>query len=128
MMEHMNRSNLKIQPSVHMHRYTSMDVHYEDDLGLAWYCMKGTPRPCFTPQLLDETLHWLDDLRQNHILNHIKYIVVTSNSPGVFNLGGDLDLFCKLIRSNDREALMKSRRSTSLNYFAAILLKNFRAN
>jgi len=89
-----------------MDAYTSMEVRYEDNLDLAWYCMKGLPRPCFTPQLLDETLSWLDDLRQNPALNHIKYLVVTSNSPDVFNLGGDLDLFCKLIRTSNREGLM----------------------
>ena len=106
MTEHLNRSNLKLRPSGHMHEYTSIDIHYEDHLGLAWYYMKGTPRPCFTPQLLNETLHWADELQQDQVLNHIKYIVVTSNHPGVFNLGGDLDLFCKLIRSNNRKALM----------------------
>jgi DSF synthase len=83
-----------------------MDVHYEDDLNLAWFCVQGAPRPCFTPQLLDDILSWMGDLRQNHALNHIQYIVATSNSPGVFNLGGDLDLFCNLIRSDNREALM----------------------
>jgi DSF synthase len=106
MMEQQKHSNLKFQSHDNLHGYTSMDVHYEDNLGLAWYCMKGMPRPCFTPQLLDETLHWADELQRDQDLNHIKYIVVTSNSPGVFNLGGDLDLFCKLIRSNNRKALM----------------------
>lgn len=106
MTEHLIRSNLKMCSSDYMHQYTSIDIHYEDHLNLAWYYMKGMPRPCFTPQLLNETLHWADELQQNQILNHIKYIVVTSNHPGVFNLGGDLDLFCTLIRANDRQALM----------------------
>jgi len=90
----------------HLNEYTSMNVHYEDVLGLAWYCMKGKPRPCFTPQLLDETLHWLGQVRQEKALSHIKYIAVASSSPGVFNLGGDLALFCQLIRSKNRHALM----------------------
>lgn len=99
-------SNLKLQPATQQHAYTCMDVHYEDELGLAWYCMKGNPRPCFTPELLSETLSWLDDLRQQPSLNHIQHLVVTSNTPGIFNLGGDLNLFCSLIRSKNRKELL----------------------
>ncbi|MBL4775161.1 MAG: crotonase/enoyl-CoA hydratase family protein [Mariprofundus sp.] len=86
--------------------YACMDIHYEDHLGLAWYCMKGNPRPCFTPALLCETLAWLETLKQQRSLQHIHYIVVASNTPGIFNLGGDLKLFCQLIRSGNRQELM----------------------
>ncbi|ATX78537.1 DSF synthase [Mariprofundus aestuarium] len=99
--------NNTLRKSECRHSYTSMGVFYEDNLDLAWYCMKGLPRPCFTPKLLDETLSWLRDLRNNSDLNHIKYLVVTSDTPEVFNLGGDLDLFCKLIRTRNRTGLLE---------------------
>jgi len=106
MMEHRKQSNLKFGPSQQTYQYETMDIHYEDQLGLAWYRMQGNPRPCFTPQLLDETLSWLDDLRYDPALAHIQHLVVTSNTPGIFNLGGDLNLFCSLIRARDRQGLM----------------------
>jgi len=85
--------------------YTSMDMRYENDLNLAWLCMKGYPRPCFTPALLEEILGSFENLRTNPAHDHINYLVVSSTSPEVFNLGGDLDLFCKLIRMQNRQAL-----------------------
>ncbi len=106
MMEHAKHTNLKIRQQGINRQFASMDIHYEDDLGLAWYCMNNTPRPCITPLLLAETLAWLDDVSQQPSLGHIHYIVASSAIPGVFNLGGDLDLFCQLIRSKNRAGLM----------------------
>jgi len=105
-MEHRKQSNLKLGPVKQGYPYEAMRIDYEDHLGIAWYCMNGYPRPCFSPQLLDETLSWLDDLRHAPELKHIRYLVVTSDTPGAFNLGGDLKLFCSLIRARDRQALM----------------------
>jgi len=82
-----------------------MDIRYEDSLNLAWLCMKGVPRPCFTPALLEEILGSFDNFRSNPALEHIHYLVISSTNSEVFNLGGDLELFCKLIRSQDRQAL-----------------------
>ena len=104
-MEH-RTSSARHTPNNMISAYTCMDIHYEDQLGLAWYCMKGDPRPCFTPALLRETLAWLETLKQQPSLQHINYIVVSSSTPGVFNLGGDLKLFCQLIRSGNRQELM----------------------
>jgi DSF synthase len=36
----------------------------------------------------------------------VEYTVLSSASPGVFNLGGDLDLFIRLIETRDRERLL----------------------
>jgi len=105
MMEYRTRSNLKLQPSESIDTYSSLDVRYEDNLNLAWLCMKGIPRPCFTPALLEEILDSFDNFRSNPALEHINYLVISSTNSEVFNLGGDLDLFCKLIRLQDRQAL-----------------------
>jgi len=105
-MEHTKHTNLKMQQHEMIRQYASMDIHYEDDLGLAWYCMNNTPRPCITPLLLAETLSWLDDVSHQPSLGRINYIVASSAMPGVFNLGGDLELFCQLIRRKNRMDLM----------------------
>ena len=39
-------------------------------------------------------------------LHPIRYSVVASHTPGVFNLGGQLALFSQLIRDGDRQSLM----------------------
>ncbi|MBX6369845.1 MAG: crotonase/enoyl-CoA hydratase family protein [Rhodospirillales bacterium] len=40
----------------------------------------------------------------------IRWLVLGSEMPGVWNLGGDLDLFARLIRARDREALTRYAR------------------
>jgi len=69
-------------------------------------------RPCFRSELLDEMWSFTSSItlreseRQSGRLRHF---VLASSAPA-FNLGGDLDLFAKLIRSNDREHLLSYAR------------------
>ena len=72
--------------------------------------MQGEPRPCFTPTLLREMLAWwgsmvsmIDDPAQKDV----KYFVLASSVPNIYNLGGDLDLFRKHIAARDRDALYR---------------------
>jgi DSF synthase len=82
--------------------------------------MKGSPRPTFTPKLLKDIGDYFDSVKQDmQETNGEKYdyLVSGSNVEGVFNLGGDLALFCQLIRNNDREALFDyALKSTDLVY------------
>ncbi|MDP1718062.1 MAG: crotonase/enoyl-CoA hydratase family protein, partial [Burkholderiales bacterium] len=41
----------------------------------------------------------------------IEYVVLASSIPGVFNLGGDLDLFKQLIEARDRPGLLRYGRA-----------------
>ena len=41
-----------------------------------------------------------------HRPNDLRYLLLGSRTPGVFNLGGDLDLFAAKVRARDREALV----------------------
>jgi DSF synthase len=43
--------------------------------------------------------------------SHLRYLVVGSTVPNIFNLGGDLSLFASLIRSSDRDGLRAYARS-----------------
>jgi DSF synthase len=43
--------------------------------------------------------------------NEIRYLVARSRTPGVFSLGGDLDVFAACIRRQDRLALVEYGRS-----------------
>ncbi len=95
-------------------------THYDSKNRVAWLLMKGSPRPTFTPKLLKDIGDYFDSIKQDmHETNGEKYnyLVSGSNVEGVFNLGGDLALFCQLIRNNDREALFDyALKSTDLVY------------
>lgn len=73
-------------------------------------------RPCFSVQLLKELrqhqLRIADAMRRPvRGVNQpsFRHLVLASKAD-VFNLGGDLDLFCRLIRSQNRSALMAYAR------------------
>jgi len=108
-MEYKTRSNLKLQPSEDMHAYSCMEINYEDNLGLAWLSMNAKPIPCFTPELSHEIQHWYGLLKEGKAPESpwLQYIVSASGAPGVYNLGGDLNLFCELIQKKDRQGLLE---------------------
>jgi DSF synthase len=84
------------------------DTHWmymHDDIG------RGV-RPCFRTELMDDMWSFLSSItlregqRQPGRLRH----VVLGSAASAFNLGGDLDLFSKLIRGNNREQLLAYAR------------------
>jgi DSF synthase len=83
-------------------------THYDSRYKIGWFLMRGQPRPCFNPILLQE-LDQYQDLVQREMRAsdgaRYDYLVVGSDVPGVFNLGGDLELFTRLIESRDRDQL-----------------------
>lgn len=72
-------------------------------------------RPCFNQPLMKEMLSYLRgsaaqiNLRSTAAGRSISHIVVASDAH-VFNLGGDLSLFARLIREGDREGLLAYAR------------------
>jgi DSF synthase len=75
----------------------------------------STYRPCFSPKLLRE-LRLFAQQTIDHVARaagasdtHLAHIVLASDGH-VFNLGGDLDLFSKLIRTRDRIGLLHYAR------------------
>jgi DSF synthase len=58
--------------------------------------------------LLHDFTQWQEDIDLAHGSGAmpIRYLVLGSHFPGVFSLGGDLDLFAQLIRARDRQALV----------------------
>lgn len=100
------QNTLRQEPAHQDHHYTSLEISYEPDSATAWFALHAQPRPCFTPTLLNEIKHWFAEIDATHTCNPLRYLVMHSNIPGVFNLGGDLNLFSSLIRRHDREGLL----------------------
>ena len=87
--------------------YSQLEPYYDTEYNLAWYYMHPQPRPCCTTTLIREFQKWYGEIITSSDHKNVRYIALASKVPGVFNLGGDLDLFTKLIRSKDREGLMR---------------------
>lgn len=107
------------------------DSHYstlnawEDASNGAYWCQMhvrryphdSAYRPCFSTVLLKELrefqLRTAEALRRplrNAANPRVLQHVVLASAADVFNLGGDLELFCRLIRASDRNRLMAYAR------------------
>lgn len=85
-----------------------LKTHFDEKYKTSWCLMKSEPRPCFTNHLLSEFHEYIravkQDMRDSHGEKY-DFIVVGSDVEGVFNLGGDLNLFRNCIESNNRDGL-----------------------
>ncbi|USA38321.1 crotonase/enoyl-CoA hydratase family protein [Pelagerythrobacter marinus] len=86
-----------------------LDVFYEDDTQTLWSYMNPAGRPSFTPRMLSDFENWQVYIEQGFGPEKVplRFLVLGSRAPGVFCFGGDLDLFQRLIRERDREALVR---------------------
>jgi DSF synthase len=92
--------------------YDQLVTDFEDDKGIMWCFANPSPRPCFTPQLLNDLVRFLNVIRIKNSSDirsgaspSIEYLVLGSHRPGIFSLGGDLDLFVRAIQDRDRDKL-----------------------
>lgn len=92
--------------------YSQLEIEYQSDLNTLFSWMNPEPRPCFTPTLLAEfeRSENLLELHQGHINYEgaparVGCVVFGNKSPGVFNLGGDLNMFVQAIMRQDRSAI-----------------------
>ena len=90
-------------------QYPQLKTFYDAKYKTGWFAMKGSPRPCFTPTLLSNISSYFASVRQEMLLTQGKqydYLVLSSDIDDVFNLGGDLELFSKLIKNRDADGLL----------------------
>ena len=88
---------------------SQLKTYYDAKNKIGWFLMKGVPRPSFTLRLLDDINDYLDSVKQEMSETNgekYDYLVVGSDIEGVFNLGGDLDLFSKFIATGNRQGLL----------------------
>lgn len=101
-----------LDPSAYAKHDASTKKHlktfYDETYKASWCLMKAAPRPCFTNQLLSEFHEYIRVIKEEMHLSRgekYDYIIVGSDVEGIFNLGGDLDLFRRHIESNNRDEL-----------------------
>jgi len=99
---------------------SQLKTFYDARNKIGWFLMKGAPRPSFTPQLLGEINIYFDTVKQDMTESNgekYDYLVLGSDVDGVFNLGGDLELFSSYIRNKNRDGLLDyAMRSIDLVY------------
>lgn len=91
-------------------QYEQLEITYEPDQAAVWFTNTSQQRPCFTPKLLNSISN-----AQQTIVEYVNssgkdavpvnYLVTASGVDNIYNLGGDLELFKRLIEAEDREGL-----------------------
>lgn len=90
-----------------------IETRFDTEYGVYWAYMSPSGRACITNDLLENLRGVIDTLTcdDGWVLasgqrDRVRYGVIASRTPGIFNLGGDLALFRSAIQSRDRGALM----------------------
>lgn len=88
--------------------YPTLQIELDESAKALLCTMRPDGRPSYTPELLRDLGRMQNDVYMATAnAEPFRYWVLRSGVAGVFNLGGDLDLFGAKIRSGDREALRK---------------------
>ncbi len=91
-------------------RFETLDFEYDANSRSVWMSFKEDGSPCFTFQTLTDMANVRESLRclfASEVITRfpVQYVVLSSNKPGVFNLGGDLAMFANAIRGDERDML-----------------------
>jgi DSF synthase len=88
--------------------YENLSVYRDADDQALYFGMNVHPRPCFTWGVVRDILTFQQRFASgNGGGTKPRCLVFTSESPGIFSLGGDLSLFQTLIADQDSETLAK---------------------
>jgi len=98
--------------------FDHVEVKYEPEYSAVWAKLQYPGRPCMSKGLLDDVAKAQQLIREYASYGHntgdenrLRYQVLSSATPGVFNLGGDLAHFIDLIERKDRDSLMSYAKS-----------------
>lgn len=86
-----------------------LSSRFEPENRSLWMYAHPIGRPCFTPELLAEVIAQQQEVELAP--GTVDFFLNCSSVPGVYNLGGDLDLFRRLVEAGDEHALMRYAES-----------------
>lgn len=103
------RSQLHFSIDRQLFELAELDVLYQAENAVLWTFMRPSGRPSFTPPMLHDFEDWQRLIGENFGPGQVplRYLVLGSRAPSVFCFGGDLELFERLIRSGDRDGLVR---------------------
>lgn len=84
-----------------------MEVRWDAELATLWAFNTPHDRPNYNLGLLRDTMTWQMEAKRlfGHAGSPLQYMVLGSRFPGVFNLGGDLEMFADCIVRRDRDTM-----------------------
>lgn len=92
-------------------RLKQLEVRHEEPTGTLWTFMTPDGRPSYNLGLLADFKAWQDGIEaefgDGDGASSLRYLVLGSRYPGVFNFGGDLRLFAQKIRERDHATLVQ---------------------
>lgn len=93
------------------HRFdlSELEVSWDATTGTLWTFMTPSGRPAFNPMILRDMQAWQQEIRRAFAApsdEPLKYLVLGSRYPGVFNLGGDLEFVANRAEARDLGALV----------------------
>jgi len=94
-------------------QFAEMEIRFDEEDKILWQYMRPKGRPSYTMGLLRDMRQVLSSVERMFAETDqdkdkdapVRYLVLASRMPGIFNLGGDLPLFVELIRAGNRDAL-----------------------
>jgi DSF synthase len=102
----------------YLQSFSQIDVRIDPEYGIVWVYQRPTPRPCFNPTLISEvrSIQIMLETYEGRLpyqgrLVPIHYHVLDSLTPGIFSMGGDLDLFRDHVLRRDKAGLLKYAKS-----------------
>jgi DSF synthase len=89
-----------------------LEVRWEAAAGTLWTYMAPLTRPNFDRGMLRDFQRWQAEIGREFADPNegLKYLVLGSRFPRIFNLGGDLELFARFIDDGDRDGLVRYGR------------------
>ena len=101
-----------VEAAIAGQRFGEFELEYDSAKKILFCYFKYAGRPCFTPALLREAQaiqRLVRGLFGDRVVGEppLRYLVLGSRTPQIWNLGGDLELFSSLIRNRDRAALRR---------------------
>lgn len=90
-------------------RFSQLSGRYDPERRVVWMVMGARPRPSFNRELLTEIRELSRLVRSSGL--PVDFWVTASSVPGVFNTGGDLDLFAHALRRGEHDTLRAYARS-----------------
>lgn len=100
-----------------------LDVVIDPSTEVIWQYMRPRARPSFTHGLLRDLNRVADGVEAAFARSvspkhpPARFIVTASRMPGIFNLGGDLGLFLRLIEKRDRDGLRRYAHACARGQF-----------
>ncbi len=91
--------------------FTQFTTRYEPETSSIWCWMQPEPRPCLNTTLIDDLFQLQQQLtatynkQESGTVWPFRHLVLASKIPGIYSLGGDLELFQQCIADGDEKRL-----------------------